>query len=235
MLRIVLLVIRLLWKIPYWTIKLKQIENLEKYDRMTRYNYIRKFIDDVIKRSNVEIVCTGLENLPAEDGYLVTPNHQGLFDPLILAHTHERNLSAVVKIELTKVPYIKNIINALPAFPMDRSNLRASMKIIREVSKELEAKHNFVIFPEGTRSKKGNQLLEFKGGTFKSATDKKVPIVPVALVDCFKPFDSKSIKKVTCQVHYLEPIYYDEYKDLTSIELAKEVETRIQNKINSCI
>ena len=38
------------------------------------------------------------------------------------------------------------------------------------------------IFPEGTRSKNGNHMLEFHGGSFKCATKAKCPILPIALV-----------------------------------------------------
>ena len=55
----------------------------------------------------------------------------------------------------------------------------------------------------------------------------KCAIVPVALIDAYKPFDTNSIKKVTVQVHFLPPIYYEEYKDMKSVEIAEEVKNRI--------
>ena len=42
-------------------------------------------------------------------------------------------------------------------------------KMVKNVSKEIEAGMNYVIYPEGTRSKQGNKIGEFKGGTFKIA------------------------------------------------------------------
>ena len=70
-------------------------------------------------------------------------------------------------------------------------------------------------------------MLEFKGGTFKSVMDAKKPIVPVALIDCYKVFDNNTIAPVDAQIHYLEPIYYDEYKDMNSTEVASYVQARI--------
>ena len=55
--------------------------------------------------------------------------------------------------------------------------------------------------------------------------------IPVALIDCFKPFDSHSIKKVHVQVHYLEPLYYEEYKNMKTTEIAEEVQKRIEKVI----
>lgn len=73
--------------------------------------------------------------------------------------------------------------------------------------------------------------MEFKGGSFKSAMIAKCPIVPVALIDSYKPFDENSIKKVVVQVHYLKPINYEEYKDMKSVEIAHMVREQIEKVI----
>jgi 1-acyl-sn-glycerol-3-phosphate acyltransferase len=59
----------------------------------------------------------------------------------------------------------------------------------------------------------------------------KCPIVPVALVDSFKAFDTNSIKKLTVQIHYLPPLYYEEYKGMKSTEIAELVSSRIQQTV----
>ena len=91
---------------------------------------------------------------------------------------------------------------------------------------------NYLIFAEGTRSKNGNAVGTFKGGSFKSATKAQCPIVPVALIDSFKPFDTNSAKPVTVQVHFLKPLEYEEYKDMKTTEIASLVQERIQKTIN---
>ena len=70
-----------------------------------------------------------------------------------------------------------------------------------------------------------------KVGSFKAAIKAKCPIVPVALVDAFLPFDSNTIKPVTVQVHFLKPLYYDEYKNMKTTEIAEQVRDRIQKAI----
>ena len=74
-------------------------------------------------------------------------------------------------------------------------------------------------------------MLEFKGGTFKSVMDAQKPIVPVALIDCYKVFDNNSIEKVDAQIHYLKPIFYDEYKDMNSTQVAHMVQSRVEKCI----
>ena len=93
---------------------------------------------------------------------------------------------------------------------------------------------NYLIFAEGTRSRNGNEVQEFKGGSFKAATRAKCPIVPVALIDSFKPFDTNTISQVTVQVHFLEPILYEEYQNMKTTEIAEIVKKRIEKVIHEC-
>ena len=94
---------------------------------------------------------------------------------------------------------------------------------------------NYLIFAEGTRSKNGNKIGTFKGGSFKAATKAKCPIVPVALIDSFKPFDTNTIRPVTVQVHFMEPILYEDYKNMKTTEVAALVQERIQKRIDENI
>ena len=92
---------------------------------------------------------------------------------------------------------------------------------------------NFVIFPEGTRSRKGNEMLEFHGGSFRCATKSKCPVVPVALVDSYKVLDEKGSKPISMQLHYLKPIPYEEYQGMKAVELAAMVRNRIEEVVRA--
>lgn len=231
--RLVLLLLKFSVKIVIWISKLEKMNKDKSLTKEYKYAYLNKIIKEVTDGCNgVELKCFGLENLPEEMGYLMTPNHQGMYDALALLSTHERYMTAVAKIELKDTPIIKTVVEYLDALLMDRSNLRASMKVIKEVTRRLQLGDNFVIFPEGTRCRQGNKMLEFKGGTFKAVIDAKRPIVPVALIDCYKPFDKEVKGKIVAQIHYLEPIYYEEYKDMNSTEVAAYVQARIQKCID---
>ena len=60
----------------------------------------------------------------------------------------------------------------------------------------------------------------------------RCPIVPVALIDSFKAFDTHSIRKVTVQIHYLKPLYYEDYKGMKSVEIASLLHDRTQDTIH---
>ena len=48
-------------------------------------------------------------------------------------------------------------------------------------------------------------------------------IVPCALIDSFKPFDERNIHPVKVKIIYMEPLYYEEYKGMKTVEIAEEV------------
>ncbi|NLP16434.1 MAG: 1-acyl-sn-glycerol-3-phosphate acyltransferase [Clostridiales bacterium] len=229
--RIILMVFRSLLNLPFWLIRIFQLCNIDKYDVHTRYAFLHRIIPIVIRRGRIKIHVTGLENLPKENGYVMFPNHQGLFDALAIIQTHERPLVTVMKKEVKNIFLLKQVITMLQAEIIDREDIRQSMQVIMNMTRRLKTGENFILFAEGTRSKKGNSLLEFKGGSFKSAMNAKCPIVPVALIDSYKAFDTGSIKKLTVQVHYLKPLYYADYKGMKSTELADLVSEMIREKI----
>ena len=114
---------------------------------------------------------------------------------------------------------------------MDREDVRQSMEVIQNVTKELKNGRNIVIFPEGTRSKNGNEMGEFHAGTFKCVTKSKVPIVPFAFIDSFKVLDQDGCGPLAVQLHYLKPIPYEEYKDLKTNDIAALVKSRVAEAI----
>ena len=207
----------------------------EKYTEEEHYELLR-YIDHRANTSgHINIKVYGQENIPDDNGFMFYPNHQGLYDVLAIMEACPRPFSVVAKKEVANVPFLKQVFACMKAYMIDREDVRQSLQVIINVSNDVKAGKNFLIFPEGTRSKKGNQVQEFKGGSFKAATRAKCPIVPVALVNCFVPFDSKTTEQVDVQVHFLKPLFYDEYKDMKTTEIAAIVKERIQCTINSSL
>ncbi len=232
--RIVLVALKNFWKVPSAWFKLRHYaKHTDDYSFEEKYKHIRYLLRHVIPSGNIDLEVSGIENIPEEDGFLLCGNHQGLFDIIAIVHTFERPLAAVLKKELDEIPFLHEIVQCTKSYPMDREDVRQSMKVIMGVTKEIQEGRNFLIFPEGTRSKKGNEMLEFHGGTFKCATKSKCPIVPFALIDTYKVLDEKGSKPVKVQLHYLTPIYYDEYKDLNTNEIAEMVRDRVEEAIKS--
>ena len=205
----------------------------EKYEETETWNHIHYVMDRAVKCSNVELKVTGLENLPEKDGFMVYANHQGMFDVVAIGATWTRPLAVVMKKELADVPLVKQIRLCTKSFGMDRQDVRQSLEVIQNVTREVEKGRNYLIFPEGTRSKNGNVMGEFHGGSFRCAVKAKCPIVPIALIDSFKALDQKGSGPVTVQLHYLKPIAYEEFMGMKAAEVAALVKERIQAVIDA--
>lgn len=231
--RILMMVLRNILMVPYGWIRLcYRAAHVNKYSEENMYEFLTWIDLRANRGGNVHIDVHGIENLPEKDGFIFFPNHQGLYDVLAVIEACPRPFSVVAKKEVGEIPFLKQVFACMRAFLIDREDVRQAMQVIVDVAKEVKKGRNYLIFAEGTRSKNGNQVGTFKGGSFKSATKAQCPIVPVALIDAFKPFDTNTIKPVTVQVHFMEPLLYEEYKDMKTTEIAALVQKRIQEKID---
>ncbi len=230
--RILLMVFRNILLVPFtWCRLCYHASHTEKYTEEEQYKMLRFITLRANKGGNVHIDVHGTDNLPEKNGFMFFPNHQGLYDVLAVIEACPRPFSVVAKKEIGNIPFLKQVFACMKAYMMDREDVRQSMQVIIDVTNEVKNGRNYLIFAEGTRSKNGNEIQSFKGGSFKAATKAKCPIIPVALIDSFKPFDTNTTAPVTVQVHFLEPIYYEEYKDVKTTEIAEMVKDRIEKTI----
>ena len=230
--RIIMMVFRNLFLVPYMWIRLcYHASHVDKYKEEQHYELLKYITHRANKGGNVTIDAYGVENIPDENGFMFFPNHQGLYDVLAILDVCPKPFSVVAKKEIANIQFLKQVFACMKAYMIDRDDIKQSLQVIINVTNEVKKGRNYLIFPEGTRSKNRNELLEFKGGSFKAATKAKCPIVPVALIDSFKPFDTNTTSQVTVQVHFLKPLYYEDYKDMNTKEIAALVRERIQNTI----
>lgn len=232
--RIILMVLYNLPFVPWWWYQLcHYAKHTEEIPEDKKYALLKKITVHANKGGRVKIDVHGQENIPREENFVFFPNHQGLFDVLSIIEASDRPFSVVAKIEVKNIFFLKQVFAIMKAKFMDRDDVRQSLKVILSVTDEVKAGRNFLIFPEGTRSKKGNHPGDFKGGSFKCAMNARCPIVPVAMLNSYQAFDTNSIHPVTVQVHFLEPLYYEDYKDMKSTEIAKIVRARIVERIEA--
>lgn len=231
--RILFMVLNNLIFVPFAWCKLCYCAaHVDKYTEEQHYKMLSYIVYRANKGGRVHIDVHGQENIPKENGFMFFPNHQGLYDVLALVAACPRPFSVVAKKEVKNIQFLKQVFACMKAYTLDREDVRQAMQVIIDVSNEVKNGRNYIIFPEGTRSKQGNRIGTFKGGSFKAATKAKCPIVPVALIDAFKPFDTNSIKPVNVQVHFLEPLYYEDYQKMKTTEIAELVHDRIQKVID---
>lgn len=132
----------------------------------------------------------GKENIP-EGAAIVCCNHSAFSDPIwvVFAAHPKRIFRTMAKKELFSHKILGFLITKVGAFPVDRTTsdinaVKTSMQILKSGDKLL-------IFPEGTRIRKGKTSAPH-GGAVMIAARMGVPIVPVYLSTdkrIFRPLD----------------------------------------------
>ena len=143
------------------------------------YRIIRAFIWGIMHVGHPVVRVTGRENIP--DGPVIfCCNHSSFSDPIwVIVGANLENLPrTMTKKELLELPVLGWLYRKLGAFPVDRASndigaIKTAMKTVRDGDK-------LVIFPEGTRIRKGKKS-EPHSGAILIATRSGVPVLPVYL------------------------------------------------------
>lgn len=170
--------------------------------------------------------ATGLENLPAEGGYIIAPNHASFFDPPAIGCTIPREMAFFAKKELFSIPILGWWIAKLNSIPVDRhGDSSTALRIIIDL---LKKGLPILLFPEGTRTRTG-EFLEPKKGVGMIASMVGVPIVPCWIEGSYKAFPFLS--KIT--LHFLPPFHPDEIEAPSKKEHYLLVSKRIMSDITN--
>ena len=234
MLRFYFVIIASIGAIIYFVPKMAHYaKHPEKYSEKDRYALAQEVMRRVKKTSRVSTEFYGQENLPTTDrGYIMFANHQGKYDGLAVMTGHERPCSVLMDKRRSYMPIAKQFIDLLGGQRIDRKSPRQQIAVLSNIAREVDTGKAYLVFPEGGyRKHQDNRTNEFKYGFFLCAIKAKCPIVPVALIDSYKPFGINSLKPVTTKTVYLPPIEYEEYRDLKAPEIANMVKERIDAEI----
>lgn len=237
MLKFIYVILMNLFRAPYMIPKMRhEADHPEKYSMEERYALCRHAIRLMKRTGGIHTKAYGTENLPAEGGYMMYPNHQEKYDALGIMDTHDRPCSLVMDKAKSNTILVKEFVDLVQGKRLDKKNVRQALSIINEVAKEVSNGARYILFPEGGYDfNNRNNVCNFKAGSFKIALKSKAPIVPVALIDSYRVFNSFWMGPVTTQVHYLKPIYFEEYGSLRTQEIANLVRDRIQEKIDEVL
>lgn len=203
----------------------------ERYTEEQRYEVARRAVSIMQKNGFIHTNVYGEENLPDEGGYVMYANHQGKYDALGIISSHQNPCTIMIDEKRSHLPITDQFITLLKGSRLDKTNMKNQLRTILNVADEVRSGRRYIIFPEGGYDHNKNEVHDFLPGAFKCAIKSQSPIIPVALVDSYKPFGINSLKPVTTQVHFLPPIYYEEYKEMTS----KEISDLTRNRIISAI
>ncbi|MCI8615807.1 MAG: 1-acyl-sn-glycerol-3-phosphate acyltransferase [Lachnospiraceae bacterium] len=236
MLRFYFVIILSLPFIIFYLCKAGYIEkHTDAYTEKDRYKVAQSAISVLKRNGFIHTDVYGTENLPAEGGYVMYANHQGKYDALGIISGHPTPCTVMIDDKRSHPIVTTQFITLLKGIRLDKSDMREQFKTIMDVIAQVKSGRRVIIFPEGGYYHNRNMVHEFLPGAFKCSIKSKSPIVPVALIDSYKPFELNSLRRVKTQVHFLTPIFYEDYKEMTTKEIADLTRNRIVDAINKVV
>ncbi len=200
----------------------------KKYSDEVKYAYGKKIVHCAVDTSGIKIEAFGMENIPEKDGLYICSNHQEKFDPLAIWYTFPRQTGVILDDVATHRPFIREICVLIKSQKLVKNDVHSMVSAYTEITKNLKAGVNYMLFPEGGYEEEDGVLGEFHAGSFKSAQRAHCTILPVAIIDSFRIFDKGFKTSRPIQIHYLKPIQPEEYDNMTTTEIAELVKARIQ-------
>lgn len=170
----------------------------------------------------------GVENVPAEGGFVLAANHTSNLDPwpMGLPLWPKRQLFFMGKVEIFN-PILGPFLRAGGAFPVRRGE--ADLEAIKTAVEICRRGDVVAMFPEGTRQLKGlRKKFEHKPrtGSARIALTAGVPLVPAAI----KGVDRLS-RLAKLKVAYGEAVPLDDLADLTPREAQGTATERLMERI----
>ena len=173
------------------------------------------------------IHVNGIENIPKEGSCILCFNHRSLLDPPIIGVLMPRKLCFMAKEELFKAPIFGFIIKKLGVFPIKRG--AADIGSVKTAIKILKAGKVLAMYPEGTRNNSGT-LGKAKPGAALIATRAQAPIIPIAAVGAYKPFNKLIVnigKPITFEQYENQKLTMNELQDISN-DIMKHIQALME-------
>lgn len=237
MLRFIYVIIMRIFSIIHYCPKMSYYgKHPEKYSNEDCHALAQKVIRKVKKTTRITTDVYGVENLPKDGGYIMFSNHQGKYDALGIIDAHPTPCSVLMDKKRSQMPIANQFITLLRGKRLEKDRPRQQIRVLKELAQEVVEGRVYLVFPEGGYTKdQKNNVGDFKYGCFITAMKAKCPVVPVAIIDSYKPFGENSLKPVKTKVIFLPPVSYDEYKEMKAPALSEHVRNIIVNEISSVL
>ena len=224
----------LLYEVSYLWLKGKYYLYLRKKGHAPSEKKVFEYVNKVIRTVNyvqrISVKTEFKEYFDPEKTYLITPNHQSNSDITILLEIFTTPVIFVSKSSMSKVPLVKDWMNLINSIFIDRHDIRGQIRVMNKVLDKINQNKSVVLFPEGTRSLTF-KMNKFKSGSFKTAPKTHIDILPLTINNAYKIKNRFPFKSTDVTVYIHKPLTYEEYKDMSTQELAATVQNIIETKI----
>lgn len=188
------------------------------------YAVLRDLGHTLNRLSRIKIHVEGRELIPKDQKYLLISNHISNYDPIVNVDVFkDKNVVYISKESNFHIPIAGRLAKGSGFLAIDREDVRKAMGTINRAAEYIKAdKASVCIYPEGTRNKTDEKLLEFRNGALKIATKAKCPLVIMTIRGTRDVVKNFPFKRTHVYVKVGEVIPADKVASMKTNELSDE-------------
>jgi 1-acyl-sn-glycerol-3-phosphate acyltransferase len=141
--------------------------------------YLLRCIVRVLLGWIATVKIEGVENVPAEGGFLMTPNHLSYIDPPLMLMALPRRIRVLAAQKYRRNPILRFLFEVMGCIWVRQ--FEADHEALRECLRLLRSGGVLGVSPEGTRSRITHALIRGRGGAAFLASRSGVKILPAAV------------------------------------------------------
>lgn len=219
-------------------------KKVQDYDFM--YDFLRYYVDIVMKLSYRKIKYVGKEFIPKDGAIILAPNHtNALMDAMVVLGMDHGPKVFVARADIFRNPKIAKILKWLKIMPIMRmrdgiDEVKKNNETIERAVDVLRDRVPFCIFPEGTHQTKYSSLPLAKG-IFRIAfqAQELMPDMPLYIVPVGIRYGSFFRFRSTARVQIGEPInvgqFINEHSNLAPAEQMTAIRELLTDRIHNSI
>ncbi|MEJ2279390.1 MAG: lysophospholipid acyltransferase family protein [Candidatus Lokiarchaeota archaeon] len=154
------------------------------------WRFSSTLVHEVICNNIAPYKTIGYENVPNEGAAVICSNHNSEWDVILNAvavdQTKKRVLWQMSKQQLFQIPVVNAWVRTHYAFPLKRGE--SDIQCFNYAKELLDEGQLVMVYPEGTTSKGGGEVLEGHTGAVRLAIKAKVPIIPIGITGTEKTY-----------------------------------------------
>jgi len=157
----------------------------------------------------IRVDVKGRKLIKPKQPYVFVCNHRSQLDIPLFARACANTFRFLSKIEVTKIPLMGYIVGRIYITVDRKSKEDRAKSIIKMQDSLLKEKISVVLYPEGTRNRTNEPLIDFKDGAFRLAVDTQVPIAVLTILNSaeFSPAHKfMQLRPGTLKAVWTEPI-----------------------------
>ena len=209
----------------------RTINKNKEYDKHSRFHgvYFSLLLEFCVYLMGARTEIKGIEKIPTDRRFLFVSNHISIYDTFIqVAMLRKWPIAFISKPENFKIPIGHRFMIRNRYMALDRQDVRSGAKITRKAADMIASGDtNVGVYPEGTRNRTEETLIDFKPGCFKVAVWAKSPIVVSVVHNTNKLKKRGPFRPTKVVMEIIDVLEYEDFKHLSTIEIGELVREKM--------